>query len=61
MAEAKDALACPITYVELRDLEKDFEDVETEISKCKCAHTKFDSCTAIPILILILTHTSLSP
>ena len=33
MAEAKEGLACPITYEELRDLEKDFEDVETEISK----------------------------
>lgn len=33
MADAKEELSCPITYEELRDIEKEFEDVETEISK----------------------------
>lgn len=33
MSEIKAGLSCSITYEELRDLEKDFEDAETEISR----------------------------
>lgn len=40
MADAKEELSCPITYEELRDLEKDFEDVETEITRLHLERTK---------------------
>lgn len=42
MADAKEELSCPITYEELRDIEKEFEDVETEISKWTLKRNHFN-------------------